>query len=87
MHFREWKVLYLDYIVTKLCSKRPNWQLHNIGLDRLQAIIWTNADRIHWWIYVALGEDPLKDTFAKLTGGNYMYLSTIITSWVMTYWI
>ena len=36
-----------------------------IGLDnglapnRRQAIIWTNADMIHWRIYAALGGDEL----------------------------
>ena len=40
-------------------------QLPSIGLDnclalnRCQAIIWTNADRIHWWIYATLGGDEL----------------------------
>ena len=27
--------------------------------NRRQAIIWTNADSIHWRIYAALGEDEL----------------------------
>ena len=28
--------------------------------NRRQAIIWTNADPIHWRIYAALGGDELK---------------------------
>ena len=46
MHLRKWKVLYFD----------------SIGLDnglapnRRQAIIWTNADLIHWCIYAAVEE-------------------------------
>ena len=30
-----------------------------------QAIIWTNADPIHWRIYTALGEDELNYTSLK----------------------
>ena len=47
------------------------WQLSSIGLDnglapnRRQAIIWTNADPIHWRIYAALGRDGLT---LELTG-------------------
>ena len=29
--------------------------------NRRQAIIWTNADPIHWRIYAALGGDELKN--------------------------
>ena len=42
-----------------------NWQYPSIGLDnglapnRWQAIIWANADPIHWRIYAALGGDEL----------------------------
>ena len=42
---------------------------HSIGLDngllpnRQQAIIRTNADLIHWHIYVALGGDELMFVF------------------------
>ena len=32
-----------------------------------QAIIWTNADPIHWRIYAALGGDELKDSSQCLT--------------------
>ena len=45
---------------TEVCSRGSNWQ-PSIGLDnglalnRRQAMIWTNADSIHWRIYKALG--------------------------------
>ena len=41
--------------------------LHSIGLDngfalnRRQAIIWTNADPVHWHVYAALGGDELRE--------------------------
>ena len=50
-------------MVTEINSYLPNWQQCSIGLDnglapnRRQAIIWTNADPIHWRIYAALGGD------------------------------
>ena len=65
MHFHEWGVLYFDQNFTKVCSQWSNWQYPSIGLDnglapnRRQAIIWTNADLIHWRIYATLGEDEL----------------------------
>ena len=65
MHFREWKVLYFDQNFIEVCSRGSNWQYSSIGLDnglapnRQQAIILTNADPIHWHIYVALGGDEL----------------------------
>ena len=48
-----------------MCSWASNKQYSSIGLDnglaqnRLQSIIWTNADPIHWRIYAALGGDEL----------------------------
>ena len=65
MHFREWKILYFDLNFTKVCPEGCNWQCTSIGLDnglapnRQQAIIWTNADTIHWCLYAALGGDEL----------------------------
>ena len=50
-----------DKKITKVCSCGSNWQYPSIGLDnglapnRRQAIIWTNADPIHWRIYATLG--------------------------------
>ena len=47
-------------IVTGFCSLGCNWQCPSIGLDndltpyRRQAIIWLNADPIHWRIYAEL---------------------------------
>ena len=32
---------------------------NGLALNRHQAIIWTNADPVHWCIYVALGGDEL----------------------------
>ena len=57
MHFREWKIL--NFV--------PNGPIHNnldyldngLAPNRRQAIIWTNADPIHWRIYAALGGDEL----------------------------
>ena len=62
MHFREWKFLYFDSNFIEVCSWRSIWQKSNISLDdglvanRRQAIIWTNADTIHWRKCVALEE-------------------------------
>ena len=42
-----------------------NWQYVSIGSDnglapsRRQAIIWSDADPVHWRIYMALGGDEL----------------------------
>ena len=46
-------------------------QLHNIALDndlalnRQEGSIWTNADPIHWCIYIALGGDELNMDVTK----------------------
>ena len=34
--------------------------MDGLALNRLQAIIWTNADIIHWRTYAELGRDELK---------------------------
>ena len=63
IHFHEWNVLYFDSNFTEVCSLGSNWQQPSIGLDhglalnRRQAIIWTNADPIHWSIYASIGGD------------------------------
>ena len=55
-------VLYLDQNFTEFCPQASNRQWPSIGLDnslvpnRRQAIIWTNADPIHWIIYVTIRE-------------------------------
>ena len=57
---------------------RFHWSLFlrfelTIGLDngfapnRRQAIIWTNADQIHWYIYEALGGDELSEHMLSQT--------------------
>ena len=62
LHFCQWKVLYFDYNFTAVCSSGSKWQWPSTGLDnglasnRRQAIIWTNADAIHWHIHAALGK-------------------------------
>ena len=69
MHFHEWKVLYFDSNFTEVCSQESNEQYSSIGLDnglapiRLQAIIWTNEDPVHWRLYAALGGDELIDYY------------------------
>ena len=48
-----------------VCTEGSNYQYSSIGSDdglvpiRWQAIIWTNADPVHWSIYAALGGDEL----------------------------
>ena len=50
---------------TEFFSQEFDWQQASIGSDnglvqyRRQAIIWTNADTVHWRIYAALGGDEL----------------------------
>ena len=52
-------------ILLKFVPKGPIDENPAFGLDnglvpnRRQVIIWTNAGLIHWYIYVALGEDEL----------------------------
>ena len=54
MHFHEWNILYFDSNFIEVCSWGSNWQYSSIGSDnglapiRRQAIIWTNAEQIHW---------------------------------------
>ena len=61
----------LDKMAAKVCSEGSNCQRAIIGLanglapNRRQAIIWSNADRIHWRIYAAQGGDELINTHAK----------------------
>ena len=86
MHFREWKVLYFDQNFTEVCSSRSNWQYISLGLgnglvpNRRQAIIWTNADQIHWPIYAALGGDELIPyiLFSQLIMTNVRWATQII---------
>ena len=61
MHFLEWKWNNYDSNVIETCPNESNWQYASIGSGnrlapiRPQAIIWTNADPIHWRIYATLG--------------------------------
>ena len=60
MHFREWKVMHLIKISLRVHLTKLRVGLDNgLAPDRRQAIIWTNADPIHWRIYAALGGDKL----------------------------
>ena len=68
--------LYFDKNFTDVLL-RSNWQQPNIGLDNglaanmRQAIICTNADRIHWRIYAALWGDELKSVTDTHTFWDY----------------
>ena len=65
MPYRECQSFYVDSNFTEVCSWRSNWKKPSIRLDngmppnRRQAIIWTNADPIHWRICAAPGGDKL----------------------------
>ena len=58
MHFREWKKnVFFIKISLKFVPKDwidNNPALYGVVANRRQAIIWTNADHIHWRIYAAL---------------------------------
>ena len=63
LHVRKWKVLYFDKSFADVCSYGTITQHRFSYLDnclvpnRRQAIIWSNADRIHWRISATLGGD------------------------------
>ena len=66
MHFRAWNVLYFVKISLKFVLKGPidNKSVLVQVIARRRTgnkpfIIWTDADRIHWRIYVALGGDEM----------------------------
>ena len=73
-HFLEWKYFNFQLNLTEICSLGFNCQYVSIGSDnglepsRRQAIIWTNADPIHWRIYVAPGGDGLIKSVPRLPG-------------------
>ena len=54
--------IFEDFLISEVCSQGSNWQYLNIISDnglapnRHQAIIWANADPIHWHIYASLWE-------------------------------
>ena len=56
------KSFYFDSNFTEVCSQWSRWRWGSIGSDnnlapnRWQAITWTNANPVHWRIYVVLGE-------------------------------
>ena len=51
---------------TETCSQGSDWQISNIGSgnglapNRRQATTWTNDDQVHWRMYAALGEKPIR---------------------------
>ena len=57
-----------------------NWQYVGIGSDnglapsRRQAIIWTNADPLHWRLYAALVGDKLMLQTAYWNGNNVILM-------------
>ena len=91
-HFTN-KILIRFCMLIKVCPEGPNSQKPSIGLNnglvpnRRQAIIWTNADLIHWCIYVALGGDEL---MCKITGRSTHMVSELLfmasrTSWYFSH--
>ena len=53
MHFHEWKFCILTRLSLQFV---PKGLFNNIlALDRRKAMIWSNADQVHWHIYVAVG--------------------------------
>ena len=56
---------FVFWLKFQVCSKGSNLQYLSIGLDNglapnwRQAIVWTNAEPIHWLIYEELGGDEL----------------------------
>ena len=69
-NFALWfKFLYSLFARVQLTITQ-HWFDNGLALDRQQAIIWTNADLIHWRIYAALGWDELTQ-----------YLDAEIYSW------
>ena len=60
-----------DWPFIEVCSYGSDWQYSSIGwnngitLNRRQAIIWTNADPVHWRIYAVLSGDELNVLFLK----------------------
>ena len=61
------KMFVFDQNFTEVLSQGSNWQYLSIGSvnglapNRRQAIIWTNADLIHWRIYTAPGGEEFKE--------------------------
>ena len=65
LHFIQWKCLNFKWNFIEICSLGSSWQYGSMVSDnglapnRRQAIIWSNADPIHWHIYAALVGDEL----------------------------
>ena len=50
----------LKFVLNAPIDNNPAFLDNGLAPNRWQAIIWTNADLIHWRIYVTLGGDELK---------------------------
>ena len=95
MHFREWKVLYIDQHFPEVCSYGVNWQQPSIGLDnglaanRRHAISWANADPVRRRIYATLGGDELKSIASPVSNGNSMgiLIPDLLLIWSVLLWI
>ena len=51
-------------------NKTSNGLDNGLAPNRRQAIIWTDADPIHWRIYTALGGDKLMEVYSKIKQMN-----------------
>ena len=60
---------------------------NGLTLNRRQAIIWTNYDPIHWWIYAALGGDELILARRMMSShGNAFLLLSLIAKFMGPTW-
>ena len=73
MHFRDWKIcisikicLFLRFQLTVI----RYWFWYCLAPNRRQAIIWTNADPVHWRIYAALWGDWTRPLIMKSLDRN-----------------
>ena len=57
MYFREWQFCFL----IKISLKFIQLLLNSLAPNRRQGIIWINADPVHWRIFMALGDNELKE--------------------------
>ena len=70
----------LRFVSKGLIDNNPAFGLDNgLAPNRRQAIIWTNADQIHWHIYAALGGNGLTLSFAmKKPNKSQLVLSCLL---------
>ena len=78
LHFIQWKCLNFKWNFIEICSLGYRWQFCSIVSDnglapnRRQAIIWSNADPIHWHIYAALGGDEFTQVLLNLLESGFL---------------